>query len=82
MIALHPQHSAEQDPVRRILQEPVSASRLNLFHSCRMKFYFRYILKWNKPASTALHVGKAVIGRDLLFSPFLQLARAVSRGAR
>ena len=60
MIALHPQHSTEQDPVRRILEEPVSASRLNLFHSCRMKFYFRYILKWNKPASPALHVGKAV----------------------
>ena len=38
----------------------VSASRLNCFHSCRLKFYFRYVLKLAKPATGALHVGKAV----------------------
>ena len=45
---------------RGVLDEPVSASRLNLFHSCRLKFYFRYVEKIQKPASAALHVGKAV----------------------
>jgi putative RecB family exonuclease len=60
MIALDPQHSSEMDPVTRVLEEPVSASRLNLFHSCRLKFYFRYILKLTKPVSPALHVGKTV----------------------
>lgn len=43
-----------------ILEEPVSASRLNCFHSCRMKFFLRYVLKIQKPVSAALHVGKAV----------------------
>jgi putative RecB family exonuclease len=60
MIALDPQHSSEVDAVTRVLEEPVSASRLNLFHSCRLKFYFRYILRLSKPASTALHLGKTV----------------------
>ena len=32
-----------------ILEEPVSASRINCFHSCRMKFFFRYIQKIQKP---------------------------------
>ena len=43
-----------------ILDEPVSASRLNLFHSCRLKFFFRYVEKISKPTSPALHVGKSV----------------------
>ena len=60
MIAIHPDHTSLVDPVARILEEPVSASRLNLFHSCRLKFYFRYILKLTKPSSPALHVGKTV----------------------
>ena len=60
MIAFHPDHSPVMDPVQRILTEPVSASRLNLFHSCRLRFYFRYVLKLTKPASPALYVGKAV----------------------
>jgi hypothetical protein len=38
----------------------VSASRLNCFLQCRLKFYFRYVLKLAKPATGALHVGKAV----------------------
>jgi len=43
-----------------VLDEPVSASRLNLFHSCRLKFMYRYVEKIQKPTSPALHVGKAV----------------------
>ncbi len=59
MIQLNPDIT-ELDPVEKILGEPVSASRVNLFHSCRLKFYFRYVLKLNKPTSPALHVGKNV----------------------
>jgi len=43
-----------------VLDEPVSASRLTLFHSCRLKFFFRYVEKLSKPASGALFVGQAV----------------------
>lgn len=43
-----------------LLEEPVSASRINCFHSCRQKFFFRYVAKVQKPVSAALHVGKAV----------------------
>jgi CRISPR/Cas system-associated exonuclease Cas4 (RecB family) len=60
MIAIHRDHTKVMDPVERILAEPVSASRINLFHSCRLKFYFRYVLKITKPSSPALHVGKTV----------------------
>lgn len=38
----------------------VSASRLNCFHTCRLKFYFRYVLELAKPSTAALFVGKAV----------------------
>jgi hypothetical protein len=42
IILLDPEHRGlEEDPVQRLLEKPVSASRLNLFHSCRLKFYFR-----------------------------------------
>ncbi len=42
------------------LQQTVSASRLNTFHQCRLKFYFRYVADLNKPVTPALFVGKAV----------------------
>ncbi len=42
------------------LTSVVSASRLNCFHSCRLKFYFRYVLEISKPATAALFLGKAV----------------------
>lgn len=45
---------------KSILDEPVSASRLGLFHSCRLKFFFRYIAKISKPVSPALFVGSSV----------------------
>lgn len=42
------------------LTSSVSASRLNCFHGCRLKFYFRYVLELIKPATAALYVGKTV----------------------
>ena len=42
------------------LQNTVSASRLSLFLQCRLKFYFRYVLKLKKPKTPALHVGNSV----------------------
>ena len=60
MIAMNPEVEMEKDRVSEILEEPVSASRLNTFHSCRAKFFFRYIEQIQKPASAALHTGKTV----------------------
>ena len=61
MIALAPQprKPVVPDPTAH-LTSVVSASRLNCFHSCRLKFYFRYVLELAKPGSAALFVGKAV----------------------
>ncbi len=42
------------------LQRTVSASRLNLWLTCRLKFYFRYVLKLTKPKTAALHFGSVV----------------------
>ena len=42
------------------LQKKVSASRLNLFLQCRLKFFFRYVAGLTKPKSPALHVGGTV----------------------
>lgn len=42
------------------LLEQVSASRLALFLQCRLKFYFRYVLKLSKPKTASLHVGNSV----------------------
>jgi len=42
------------------LTNVVSASRLNCFFGCRLKFYFRYVMELVKPATAALFVGKAV----------------------
>lgn len=39
------------------LKKTVSASRLNLWLQCRLKFYFRHALKLAKPKTAALHVG-------------------------
>lgn len=45
-----------------LLLETISASRLNCFHSCRLKFYFRYVLELAKPTSAAQFLGRAVHG--------------------
>jgi PD-(D/E)XK nuclease superfamily len=42
------------------LQKSVSASRLNCWLQCRLKFYFRYVLQITKPKTAALHYGSVV----------------------
>jgi putative RecB family exonuclease len=42
------------------LCESVSPSRLALFQSCRLKFFFRQVLKITKRKTPALHLGSAV----------------------
>lgn len=59
MIALAHPPVAPPDPLDH-LTSVVSASRLNCFHSCRMKFYFRYVLELAKSTTAALFTGKAV----------------------
>ncbi len=59
MIAVLDQPQPVQAGTDDILSK-VSASRLNCFLTCRLKFYFRYVLKLVKPATGALHVGKSV----------------------
>jgi CRISPR/Cas system-associated exonuclease Cas4 (RecB family) len=42
------------------LVETISASRLNLWNSCRLKFWFRYVDQIRKPVAPVLHVGSVV----------------------
>ena len=42
------------------LQRTVSASRLNTFLQCRLKFFFRYVQQIRKPKTPSLHVGSVV----------------------
>jgi len=42
------------------LKKTVSASRLNCFHQCRLKFFFRYVAEIQKAKTPALFVGSAV----------------------
>ena len=46
-----------EDQIITELQQKVSASKLTLFQSCRLKFFFRYVLGLRKPKTAALHVG-------------------------
>jgi hypothetical protein len=50
---------AEAGPLEK-LKQTVSASRLNCWLQCRLKFYFRYVLKLTKPKTAALHYGSVV----------------------
>ena len=50
---------AEASPLEK-LKRTVSASRLNCWLQCRLKFYFRYVLKLTKPKTAALHYGSVV----------------------
>ena len=54
-----PTERSEQDIIRA-LHDTVSASRLSLFLQCRLKFYFRYVLKLQKPKTPSLHLGSTV----------------------
>ena len=60
MIALTPPARKAVVPADDHLTSVVSASRLNCFLGCRLKFYFRYVMEIVKPATAALFVGKAV----------------------
>ena len=61
MIALVENGAGAKEPVPiQTLQKTVSASRLNCWLQCRLKFYFRYVLKIAKPKTAALHYGSVV----------------------
>jgi CRISPR/Cas system-associated exonuclease Cas4 (RecB family) len=51
--------SASAGPSESLLAT-VSASRVQLFHQCRLKFYFRHVLKLPASRPAALHTGSAV----------------------
>ena len=58
-------HSPAQTPKPKpnpieTLQKTVSASRLNTWLQCRLKFYFRYVQQISKPKTASLHVGSVV----------------------
>ena len=50
---------ANPNPIET-LQKTVSASRLNCWLGCRLKFYFRYVEQISKPKTPSLHVGSVV----------------------
>ena len=54
-----PKELSEKDMITG-LQNTVSASRLSLYLQCRLKFFFRYVLKLKKPKTASLHVGNSV----------------------
>ena len=61
MIAEAPPHTEPSEKeVLTGLQNTVSASRLSVFLQCRLKFFFRYVLKIQKPKTPALHLGNSV----------------------
>lgn len=57
-----PAPAAAHSPASNLvsLQETISASRLSCWLQCRLRFYFRYVLKLVKPPTPALVVGQAV----------------------
>src|SRR3954469_11677243 len=58
----HPAITPEQSLAARIeeLKKTVSASKLNCWRTCRLKFYFRYVLKIKRAQSAAQFVGSMV----------------------
>jgi len=60
-VQVHPpvQATPKVNPIET-LQKTVSASRLNCWLSCRLKFYFRYVQQISKPKTPSLHVGSVV----------------------
>ena len=60
--AIHPQPApsvGNPSPIEA-LKQAVSASRLNCWLACRLKFFFRYVQQIPKPPTPALHVGTVV----------------------
>lgn len=60
MIAVVPDNGCDSKTRLEVLTEEVSASRLGLWLSCRLKFYFKYIAQIQRAATPALHAGKTV----------------------
>jgi hypothetical protein len=56
----HPKPANIEHTPIETLQKTVSASRLNCWLQCRLKFFFRYVLKITKPKTAALHYGSVV----------------------
>jgi putative RecB family exonuclease len=54
-----PTPKAKPNPIET-LQKTVSASRLNTWLQCRLKFNFRYVQQISKPKTPSLHVGSVV----------------------
>ena len=51
--------TSQESPIET-LQKTVSASRLNCWLGCRLKFFFRYVQQIAKPKTASLHVGSVV----------------------
>ena len=47
-------------PINPVREDRVSATRLNTWLGCRLKYYFRYVLRMKSPKTAALYVGHAV----------------------
>jgi len=60
-VQVHPpaQPKAAPNPIET-LKKTVSASRLNCFLTCRLKFFFRYVEQVIKPPTPSLHLGSVV----------------------
>jgi CRISPR/Cas system-associated exonuclease Cas4 (RecB family) len=57
---ISPAHPKAKVNLIETLQETVSASRLNCWLQCRLKFFFRYVQQISKPKTPSLHVGSVV----------------------
>lgn len=63
MIAVAPLSNGSDTKTKlEALAEEVSASRLGLWSSCRLKFYFKYVVEISRPPTPALHIGKTLHG--------------------
>ncbi len=60
MIAVAPNNGHDINRRPEVLAEEVSASRLGLWSSCRLKFYFKYVAQIKKPTTPPLHAGRTV----------------------
>ncbi len=54
------QPPATEDQIIRQLQQQVSPSKLALFQACRLRFFFRHVLRLRKPKPAALHLGASM----------------------
>ena len=52
--------AAESGRTKEELLRTISASRLGTWLGCRLKFFFRYVLGLQKPATPARHIGSVV----------------------